>query len=118
MVPQGFPERSVKAIMASAWYACSREYLKFVSDYSAALYGHPNPDIAGAINSALSTGFCSGSATQKECHLGECIKRRFPSMERVGFCNSGTEANTYTLATAMEFTDRKKVGTDSARGYS
>ncbi|KAF5974496.1 glutamate-1-semialdehyde 2 1-aminomutase [Fusarium coicis] len=96
--------------MASAWYACSPEYLEFVSDYSAALYGHSNPDIAGAINSALSTGFCSGSATRKECHLGECIKRRFPSMERVGFCNSGTEANTYTLATAMEFTDRKKVG--------
>ncbi|KAF5713469.1 glutamate-1-semialdehyde 2 1-aminomutase [Fusarium mundagurra] len=85
------------------------EYRDFVSDYSAAFYGHSNPAIAEAISSALSTGFSSGSATRKECHLGECIKRRFPSMERVSFCNSGTEANTYALATAMEFTGRTKV---------
>ncbi|EXK86707.1 glutamate-1-semialdehyde 2,1-aminomutase [Fusarium oxysporum f. sp. raphani 54005] len=86
-----------------------REYLDFVSDYSAAFYGHSNPAIAEAISSALSTGFSLGSVTRKECHLGERIKRRFPSMERVRFCNSGTEANTYALVTATEFTGRTKT---------
>ncbi|KAM0076421.1 hypothetical protein ACKRZS_011478 [Fusarium odoratissimum] len=86
-----------------------REYLDFVSDYSAAFYGHSNPAIAEAISSALSTGFSLGSVTRKECHLGERIKRRFPSMERVRFCNSGTEANTCALVTATEFTGRTKI---------
>ncbi|EXL86960.1 glutamate-1-semialdehyde 2,1-aminomutase [Fusarium oxysporum f. sp. conglutinans race 2 54008] len=94
-----------------------REYLDFVSDYSAAFYGHSNPAIAEAISSVLSTGFSLGSVTRKECHLGERIKRRFPSMERVRFCNSGTEANTYALVTATEFTGRKKVSAESAEGY-
>ncbi|KAI1031899.1 hypothetical protein LB504_000764 [Fusarium proliferatum] len=86
-----------------------REYLDFVSDYSAAFYGHSNHTISEAIRSTLSTGFSLGSATHKECHLGELIKRRLPSMERVRFCNSGTEANTYALATAVEFTGRTKI---------
>ncbi|TVY69910.1 putative aminotransferase [Fusarium oxysporum f. sp. cubense] len=86
-----------------------REYLDFVSDYSAAFYGHSNPAITEAISSALSTGFSLGSVTRKECHLGERIKRRFPSMERVRFCNSGNEANTYALVTATEFTGRTKI---------
>lgn len=94
-----------------------REYLDFVSDYSAAFYGHSNPAITEAISSALSPGFSLGSVTRKECHLGERIKRRFPSMERVRFCNSGNEANTYALVTATEFTGRTKVSAESAEGY-
>ncbi|EWY93490.1 glutamate-1-semialdehyde 2,1-aminomutase [Fusarium oxysporum NRRL 32931] len=86
-----------------------REYLDFVSDYSAAFYGHSNPAITEAISSALSPGFSLGSVTRKECHLGERIKRRFPSMERVRFCNSGNEANTYALVTATEYTGRTKI---------
>ncbi|EXK48470.1 glutamate-1-semialdehyde 2,1-aminomutase [Fusarium oxysporum f. sp. melonis 26406] len=86
-----------------------REYLDFVSDYSAAFYGHSNPAITEAISSALSPGFSLGSVTRKECHLGERIKGRFPSMERVRFCNSGNEANTYALVTATEFTGRTKI---------
>ncbi|CCT62530.1 related to glutamate-1-semialdehyde 2,1-aminomutase; glutamate-1-semialdehyde aminotransferase [Fusarium fujikuroi] len=94
-----------------------REYLDFVSDYSAAFYGHSNHTIGEAVKRALSTGFSLSSVTHKECHLGERIKRRFPSMERVRFCNSGTEASTYALATAMEFTGRTKDSEESAEGY-
>ncbi|KAI1057890.1 hypothetical protein LB506_000627, partial [Fusarium annulatum] len=78
---------------------------------------HSNHTIAEAVRSDLSTGFSLSSVTHKECHLGERIKIRFPSMERVRFCNSGTEASTYALATAMEFTGRTKVSEESAEGY-
>ncbi|KAG4265542.1 glutamate-1-semialdehyde 2,1-aminomutase [Fusarium proliferatum] len=71
-----------------------REYLDFVSDYSAAY---------------TRTTLSLKPVTHKECHLGERTKIRFPSMERVRFCNSGTEASTYALATAMEFTGRTKI---------
>jgi glutamate-1-semialdehyde 2,1-aminomutase len=91
-----------------------RSYLDFVSDYSAGLYGHSDPTIKQAVADALSLGFSLGGVIEREAELGLVIKKRFPSIERVRFCNSGTEANTYALATALAFTSRRKVCIDSA----
>ncbi|KAK8088443.1 hypothetical protein PG997_003404 [Apiospora hydei] len=87
-----------------------REYLDLVSDYSAALFGHSNPVLADAVaRAASSVGFNLGGATRRETELARRVQARFPSIERVRFCNSGTEANTFALAAAMEFTKRTKI---------
>ncbi|KAK8011604.1 aminotransferase class-III [Apiospora arundinis] len=86
-----------------------REYLDLVSDYSAAFYGHSHPVLTDAISRAATQGFSLGAATVRESELAQHVRTRFPSIERVRFCNSGTEANTYALAAAMEFTGRKKI---------
>ncbi|KAE8155022.1 pyridoxal phosphate-dependent transferase [Aspergillus avenaceus] len=86
-----------------------REYTDFVSDYSAGLYGHSHPVITKAVAEALATGFSLGGVTEKEAQLGEILCNRFQSIEQVRFCNSGTEANTYALGTALAFNGRKKV---------
>jgi glutamate-1-semialdehyde 2,1-aminomutase len=62
-----------------------------------------------AITQAASNGFSLGAVTELEAELAESIKARFASINLVRFCNSGTEANTYALATALEYTRRKKV---------
>ncbi|KAL4890795.1 pyridoxal phosphate-dependent transferase [Aspergillus ambiguus] len=85
------------------------EYVDFVSDYSAGLYGHSHPVISKAVSEALATGFSLGGVIEKEAQLAEILCSRFPSIERVRFCNSGTEANTYALATALAYTGRRKV---------
>lgn len=87
----------------------NREYVDFLSDFSAGMYGHSHPVIKEAIAEALETGFSLGGVTEKEAQLGELIKKRFPSIELIRFCNSGTEANTMALASAVAFTGRKKV---------
>ncbi|KAJ5884945.1 acetylornithine aminotransferase [Penicillium taxi] len=81
----------------------------FVSDYSAAIYGHSHPVIRDAVQNALASGFSLGGITQKEAQLAEIVTERIPSIEKVRFCNSGTEANTFALATAMAYTKRKKI---------
>jgi glutamate-1-semialdehyde 2,1-aminomutase len=86
-----------------------REYVDFLSDFSAGMYGHSHPTIKQAVTEALETGFSLGGLTEKEAQLGELIKQRIPSMELIRFCNSGTEANTMALALAVAFTGRKKV---------
>lgn len=86
----------------------------FVSDYSAGIYGHSHPVVHDAVQQALSTGFSLGGITEKEAELAEILIDRFPSVEKVRFCNSGTEANTFAIATAMAYTQRKKV---SCRSY-
>lgn len=82
----------------------------FVSDFSAGIYGHSHPVVHHAVQEALATGFSLGGITQKETELAEILTTRFPSFEKVRFCNSGTEANTFALATAVAYTQRKKVG--------
>lgn len=81
----------------------------FVSDYSAGIYGHSHPVINDSVQQALSTGFSLGGITEKEAELAEILIDRFPSLDKVRFCNSGTEANTFAIATAMAYTQRKKV---------
>ncbi len=81
----------------------------FVSDFSAGIYGHSHPAIQEAIQGAFSVGFSLGAITEKETELAKILIERFPSFEKVRFCNSGTEANTFALATAVAYTNRKKV---------
>ncbi|KAF3098995.1 hypothetical protein TWF102_004791 [Orbilia oligospora] len=84
-------------------------YTDFSSDFTAALYGHSNPVIYDSLREIFSTGFALGGVVEKEAELGEIIRKRFPSMKKIRFCNSGTEANMYALATALVFTGRKKI---------
>ncbi|KAL4745061.1 hypothetical protein BDW72DRAFT_199004 [Aspergillus terricola var. indicus] len=81
----------------------------FVSDFSAGIYGHSHQTIRGAVQNALSTGLSLGGITEKETELGEILVNRFPSLEKVRFCNSGTEANTFAIATAIAYTNRQKI---------
>ncbi|KAK6351331.1 hypothetical protein TWF718_004495 [Orbilia javanica] len=86
-----------------------RVYTDFSSDFTAALYGHSNPVVHAALREISSTGFALGGIMEKEAEMGEIIRNRIPSMKKIRFCNSGTEANMYALATALVFTGRKKI---------
>jgi glutamate-1-semialdehyde 2,1-aminomutase len=86
-----------------------RTYVDFVSDFTAGLFGHSHPDIQRAVTQAAQNGFSLGAVTELEAQLSESIKTRFPSMDLIRYCNSGTEANTFVLATALAYTNRKKV---------
>jgi glutamate-1-semialdehyde 2,1-aminomutase len=86
-----------------------KEYIDFVSEYSAAMYGHSHPKLHEAINEAMQRGMQLGSVMGKEAEFATLIQKRFPSMELMRFTNSGTEATTMVVAAALAFTERKKV---------
>jgi glutamate-1-semialdehyde 2,1-aminomutase len=86
-----------------------REYLDYLSDYSAAFLGHSSEAVQHALSKAIQNGFGFGAITTMESELASRINKRFPSMEKMRFANSGTEANTYALAAALAFTGKKKV---------
>ncbi|EAT78960.1 hypothetical protein HBI56_164500 [Parastagonospora nodorum] len=87
----------------------SKEYIDFVSEYSAAMYGHSHPKLHEAINEAMERGMQLGSVMGKEAEFATLIQKRFPSMELMRFTNSGTEATTMAVAAALAFTGRKKL---------
>ncbi|KAL0944528.1 aminotransferase class-iii [Colletotrichum truncatum] len=85
------------------------EYLDFVSEYCAGMFGHSHPDIIAAIESVTKSGFTLGGPGPMEGELGKLLVDRFPSIDAIRFCNSGTEANTMAIATALHFVGRKKI---------
>jgi glutamate-1-semialdehyde 2,1-aminomutase len=84
-------------------------YIDFVGEYSAALFGHSNEIIKAAIREGLDGGIAMGAPTPYERVLAGLLCERFPSLDQVRFCNSGTEANLMALATARVVTGRNKL---------
>ena len=85
------------------------EYVDFSNDMTAALYGHSEPTIIAALRNALENGISYGGQHEHEVALGKEICRRFPSIERVRFCTSGTEANLVAMKLSTIVTGRRKI---------
>jgi len=85
------------------------DYTDFLGEYSAGLYGHSNPVILEAIRTALEGGIVLGGPNQYEADLALMIRDRFPSIQLVRFCNSGTEANVFAIQAARAATGRPAI---------
>ncbi|GKZ72929.1 hypothetical protein AnigIFM60653_002084 [Aspergillus niger] len=85
------------------------EYLDFVSEYTAGMFGHSHPAIIEAIHSVTQQGFTLGGVNSKESELAQILVSRFPSIDAIRFCNSGTEANMFSLGVAVAYTGRRKI---------
>lgn len=84
-------------------------YIDFLGEYTAGIFGHSHPAIRAAIIAALDAGINLGGPNRWEGELAALMCARFPSLEKVRFCNSGTEANLYAISTARAVTGRSQV---------
>jgi glutamate-1-semialdehyde 2,1-aminomutase len=84
-------------------------YTDFLGVYTAGLYGHSDPVIQKAVRMALSDGIVLGGPNGYEGQLAAAIVDRFPSIDLVRFCNSGTEANLLAVQTARLMTGRDRI---------
>lgn len=104
-----FPIAFARGEGARLWDVDGHEYLDLVSEQSAAIFGHTHPRILEEIETVLRRGINLGGPNRYEAVLAEAVTRRFPSIEHVRFCNSGTEANMFALATARAATGRNRI---------
>jgi len=91
------------------WSLDGDEYIDFLGEYSAGLYGHSNPAIVAAMKAALEAGVVLGAPNLHEARFAAELCARFPSLERVRFCNSGSEADLMALSLARAVTKRGKI---------
>jgi glutamate-1-semialdehyde 2,1-aminomutase len=84
-------------------------YSDFINEHTAGVLGHSNPIIQAALKRAIDDGLTLGAPNIYEHDLAAAITGRFPAMERLRFCNSGTEANLLALATARAVTGKPAV---------
>jgi glutamate-1-semialdehyde 2,1-aminomutase len=103
-----FPLAMARAEGCRMWDLDGREYIDFLGEYTAGLYGHSHPMIRAALDRALDNGISFGASNIIEARFARAVCDRF-GLQRVRFTNSGTEANLLAISLGRIFTRRQKV---------
>ena len=91
------------------WDVDGQEYIDYVSGHGALILGHSHPDIAAAVSEQISRGTHLGACTEEELRWAKAIMALMPSIERVRFHSSGTEATLMAMRLARAYTGKNKV---------
>ncbi len=105
----GTPLFMEKAKGAYIWDVDGNRYIDFLAAYGPLILGHGHPSLVAAITQAAENGTLYGTSTPYEVEFATMIREAIPSMERIRFVNSGTEAVMTTIRVARAFTGRTKI---------
>src|SRR6201996_4580663 len=105
----GAPPFLVRAEGAYLWDADGNRYLYYVWSWGPMILGHAHPLIVEAIQRAAERGASFGASTAAEADLAELVISAVPSMEKMRFVSSGTEATMSAIRVARGFTSRRYV---------
>ncbi|MBF0386389.1 MAG: glutamate-1-semialdehyde 2,1-aminomutase [Candidatus Omnitrophica bacterium] len=85
------------------------KYVDQVMSWGALILGHANPVVVKAVSDAVRNGSSFGAPTSSETELARIIGQAIPSMERMRFVSSGTEATMSAIRLSRGFTGRNKI---------
>ncbi|WP_017754312.1 glutamate-1-semialdehyde 2,1-aminomutase [Calidifontibacillus oryziterrae] len=115
------PSRSFKAVGGGApvfmerakgayfWDVDGNRYIDYLAAYGPIITGHAHPHITKAITKAAENGVLYGTPTELEVQFAKMLKDAIPSLEKIRFTNSGTEAVMTTIRVARAYTNRDKI---------
>jgi len=122
LIPGGVnsPVRAFKAVECEAtfiargegsriWDADGNQYIDYVGSWGPLILGYAEPGVIEAILSAAVNGTSFGASTPSEADLAELVIEAFPSVQKVRFVSSGTEATMSAIRLARAYTKRKFV---------
>jgi glutamate-1-semialdehyde 2,1-aminomutase len=84
-------------------------YRDFLGNYTSLILGHAHPAVVAAVEAQVRRGSAFAAPTETEVELAEEIRRRVPSLERLRFTSSGTEATMFAIRAARAFTGRSLI---------
>lgn len=105
----GTPIFMERAKGAYFWDVDGNKYIDYLAAYGPIITGHAHPHITKAITTACENGILYGTPTGLEVKFAKMLKDAIPSMEKVRFVNSGTEAVMTTIRVARAYTGRDKI---------
>ncbi len=85
------------------------EYTDYWIGHGAKIMGHNYPPVMETIRRQIEIGIHVGLPHEWEIRLAEQISKMVPSIEKVRFTNSGTEANMYAVRLARAYTGRVTI---------
>ena len=86
-----------------------KSYIDYVGSWGPMILGHAHPRVVAAIQGTAESGTSFGAPTELETRLARLVQAAFPSMERMRFVSSGTEACMSALRVARGFTRREAI---------
>ena len=106
---QPFPLYITHGTGPKKWDVDGHEYIDYVSGHGALILGHSHPAIAAAVSEQINRGTHLGACTEEELRWARAIMALMPSVERVRFHSSGTEATLMAMRLARAYTGKNKV---------
>jgi glutamate-1-semialdehyde 2,1-aminomutase len=94
---------------ASIYDVDGNEYIDFVCSWGPMILGHAHPSVLAAIAEAMAYGTSFGAPTPKEIELASMVVDALPSVEKVRFVSSGTEATMSAVRLARGYTGKKVI---------
>ena len=91
------------------WDADGNEYIDYMCSWGALILGHAHPAVAAAIADQARRGTSFGMTTELEVELATMLQSGIPSLERVRFVSSGTEATMSAVRLARAATGRDLI---------
>jgi glutamate-1-semialdehyde 2,1-aminomutase len=85
------------------------EYIDYVGSWGPMILGHAHPKVVRAVQEAACDGTSFGTPNPREVRLAQLVCEAFPSIQKVRFVSSGTEATMSAIRLARGFTKRDKI---------
>jgi glutamate-1-semialdehyde 2,1-aminomutase len=105
----GEPPFIARAEGARIFDVDGHSYIDYVGSWGPMIVGHGHPRVRDAVAGALELGSSFGAPTMREIEIAEAVSIALPSVEKVRFVSSGTEAMMSAVRLARAFTGRPKV---------
>ena len=112
----GTPRVIDRALGARVWDADGNELIDYLGSWGPMILGHAHPAVVAAIRETAALGTSYGAPNRHEVELGELIVGAMPSIERLRFVSSGTEAAMSAIRLARAAAGRDKI-VKMAGGY-
>ena len=91
------------------WDVDGNEYIDYVSGHGALLLGHSHPAVVAAVAEQITRGTHLGACTDEELRWARAIQALMPSIEKLRFHSSGTEATLMAMRLARAYTGKNKI---------
>jgi len=87
----------------------ANRYIDYIGSWGPMILGHGHPKVVEALQAAIGKGTSFGAPTEAESQLAELVVEAMPSVEKVRFVNSGTEATMSAIRLARGYTGREMI---------
>jgi glutamate-1-semialdehyde 2,1-aminomutase len=104
-----FPLYVERSRGAYKWDADGNRLIDYVTGHGALLLGHAHPDVVAAVSGQMARGTHYGAESELGLQWAGLVQELFPSIERLRFTASGTEATLMALRLARAYTGRPVV---------
>tara|TARA_Y100001960_G_scaffold141216_1_gene149424 strand:+ start:1742 stop:3091 length:1350 start_codon:yes stop_codon:yes gene_type:complete len=85
------------------------KYLDFMINATTLILGHSHPKVVASLSDQVKKGVSFSAPTESQSRLAKLLVERIPSIEKIRFTNSGTEATMLSIMAARAFTNRSKI---------